>query len=136
MIKPHIAAFDGSLELRFWKCTKHTVVCSNHFKYGRPTNASPIPTLYLKGYESDIKEVKLPRRVLKRVASWETSVEPYKKRKENIVHTAESTSTSGPSAVLQENTDSNTHVYNVVCLSLIQFHVYPKIMWTAQMQQI
>ena len=130
VIKPHIAAFDGSLELRFWKCTdpklyakwtfncnrkyfkvnKHTVVCSNHFKYGRPTNTSPIPTLYLKGYESDMKEVKPPRRVLKRIANWEISAKPSKKRKENIVHTAESTSTSDQSAVLQENKDSNTQI--------------------------
>ena len=93
VIKLHIAAFDGSLELRFLKCTdpklyakwtfncnrktfkvnKHIVVCSNHFKYGRRTYASPIPTLYLKEYESDIKEIKPPRRVLKMVVNWETS---------------------------------------------------------------
>lgn len=86
VIKPHIGAFDGRLELRFWKCTdpklyakwtfncnrknfkvnKHTVVCSNHFKYGRPTPASPIPTLYLKGYEADNTELERPRRILKR----------------------------------------------------------------------
>ena len=69
MIKPHIAAL-------------HTVVCSNHFKYERPTNARPVPTLYLKGYESDTNEVKPLRRVLKRVVNWETSVKPSKKRKE------------------------------------------------------
>ena len=62
VIKPHISAFDGVLEyteLRFWKCNdpklfpkwtfacnrkhfrcnKYTVICSNHFKYGRPTAA-------------------------------------------------------------------------------------------------
>ena len=70
VIKPHISAFNGSLELQFWKCTdpklypkwtfscnrkdfkfgKSHVVCSNHFEYGRPTNVSKIPTLYLKGY--------------------------------------------------------------------------------------
>ena len=68
VIKPHISAFNGSLELQFWKCTdpklypkwtfscnrkdfnfgKSHVVCSNHFEYGRPTNVSKIPTLYLK----------------------------------------------------------------------------------------
>ena len=130
VIKPHIAAFDGSLELRFWKCTdpklyakwtfncnrktfkvnKHIVVCSNHFKYGRPTNPSPIATLYLREYESDIKEIKPPRRVLKRVVNWETSAKPCKKRKENILHTAESTSTSSQSAVLQESKDSDTNM--------------------------
>ena len=56
VIKPHIAAFDGSLELRFWKCTdpklyakwtfncsrkyckvsKHTVICSNHLSTEDP----------------------------------------------------------------------------------------------------
>ena len=71
VIKPHISAFDGSTDfLRFWKCNdkkffpkwtfacnrkyfrgnKNSVICSNHFKYGRPTAASPYPTLYLKEY--------------------------------------------------------------------------------------
>ena len=73
MIKPHIFAFDTSLQLRFWKCTdpklypkwtfacnrknfkfgKYNVVCSNHFEYGRPTAVSPVPTLYLKGYDDE-----------------------------------------------------------------------------------
>ena len=72
VIKPHISAFNGSLELQFWKCTdpklypkwtfscnrkdfkfgKSHVVCSNHFEHGRPTNESKIPTLYLKGYSA------------------------------------------------------------------------------------
>ena len=30
--------------------SKNTVICSNHFKYGRPTAVSPYPTFYLKGY--------------------------------------------------------------------------------------
>ena len=71
MIKPHISAFDTSLQLRFWKCTdsksypkwtfacnrknfkigKYNVVCSNHFEYGRPTAVGPVPTLCLKGYD-------------------------------------------------------------------------------------
>ena len=71
IVKPHISAFDGSSELRFWSCTnqklyakwtnacnrknfsfkKHHVICSNHFQYGRPTDVSPCPTLYLKGYD-------------------------------------------------------------------------------------
>ena len=73
VIKPHIFAFDTSLQLRFWKCTdpklypkwtfacnrknfkfgKYNVVCSNHFEYGRPTAASHVPTLYLKGYDDE-----------------------------------------------------------------------------------
>ena len=73
VIKPHILAFDTSLQLRFWKCTdpklypkwtfacnrknfkfgKYNVVCSNHFEYGRPTDVSPVPTLYLKGYDDE-----------------------------------------------------------------------------------
>ena len=72
-IKPHIFAFDTSLQLRFWKCTdpklypkctfacnrknfkfeKYNVGCSNHFEYGRPTAVSPVPTLYLKGYDDE-----------------------------------------------------------------------------------
>lgn len=66
-------AFNGSLELRFYTCRnpklytkwgsacnrkyfvfkKHHVICSNHFEYGKPTDASPLPTLYLKGYGTD-----------------------------------------------------------------------------------
>jgi len=78
--KPHIAAFNTSLSLHFWKCSdpklypkwsfacnrknfkfgKNNFICSNHFQYGRPTSVSPIPTLYLKGYdhESDGEAVK------------------------------------------------------------------------------
>ena len=71
IIEPHINAFDGSNELRFWKCRgkKHynfwtkllnrvdyrvdgnAKVCSNYFKFGRPTDIDPHLTLYLKGYE-------------------------------------------------------------------------------------
>ena len=32
--------------------SKHTRVCSNHFKYGQPREQEPHPTLFLKGYES------------------------------------------------------------------------------------
>ena len=72
VIKPHIFAFDTSLQLRFWKCTdpkfpkwtfacnrknfkfgKYNVVCLNHFEYGRPTAASLVPMLYLKGYDDE-----------------------------------------------------------------------------------
>ena len=71
LIKARISAFDTSLQLRFWKCTdpklypkwtfacnrknfkfgKYNVVCSN--QYGGPTAVSPVPMLYLKGYDDD-----------------------------------------------------------------------------------
>ena len=67
VIKPHIAAFNTSLSLHFWKISdpklypqwtfacnrknfkfsKNNFICSNQFQYGRPTGVSPIPTLYL-----------------------------------------------------------------------------------------
>ena len=30
-------------------------ICSNHFEYGRPVEAAPKPTLFLKGYDDDAK---------------------------------------------------------------------------------
>ena len=77
VIKPHISSFDGSLMLRFWKCKnpklypkwttacnrnhfsfyKNDVICSNHFQYGRPTDLSPTPTMFLKGYDDDEKVI-------------------------------------------------------------------------------
>ena len=33
-----------------FRVTAHTKVCSNHFKYCRPTADDPHPSLYLKGY--------------------------------------------------------------------------------------
>ena len=74
VIKPHISSFDGSSKLRFWKCrnanhyktwTKllswqnytvnaNTRICSNHFKFGRPTDVDPHPTLYLRGYSEQV----------------------------------------------------------------------------------
>lgn len=75
VIKQHISATfnNGGSELRFHSCKdpknyakwgfccnrkqfqfkKHHVICSNHFKYGRPTNISPHPTMYLKGYDGE-----------------------------------------------------------------------------------
>ena len=131
VIKPHIGAFDGSLQLRFWKCTdpklyakwtfncnrwrfkvnKHTVVCSNHFKYGRPTKLSPSPTLYLKGYEPDDTETKQVRRVLKRRSIEEVGCvnTPCKERKVS------------QSASLKENTGSvpeNLQAHTTNCESV------------------
>lgn len=34
----------------YFRVTPNTKVCSNHFKYGRPTDNDPHPSLYLKGY--------------------------------------------------------------------------------------
>ena len=62
VIKPHIAAFNTSLSLHFWKCSdpklypkwtfacnrknfkfgKNNYICSNHFQYGRPTGVNCI----------------------------------------------------------------------------------------------
>lgn len=81
VIKPHISAFNGSNELKFWTCpdpqfyakwtfacnrrhfkfNKNSYICSNHFEYGRPTGVSPHPTLYLKGYDND-EEKSTPKR--------------------------------------------------------------------------
>ena len=33
---------------------KNTEVCSNHFKFGRPVDSHPHPTLFLKGYDREI----------------------------------------------------------------------------------
>ena len=77
VVKDHIAEFDSSLSMRFWSCKpqhystlsrminrevvgkgsrkalfqvgKYTNVCSNHFAFGRSTDSSPHPTLYLRG---------------------------------------------------------------------------------------
>ena len=70
VIKPHISAYNNSLELKFWRCSdadpklypkwtracnrknfkfgKNNFICSNHFKYRKPTLVSPNPTLFLK----------------------------------------------------------------------------------------
>lgn len=73
IILPHISRFDGSNELKFWTCRDpsnfskwthllnytnynvngNTKICSNHFKFGRPTAIDPHPSLYLKGYNTE-----------------------------------------------------------------------------------
>ena len=84
VIKPHISKWDQSLQMRFFspkneyevkswtklvnrvfvdssgrketfQLSKYTKLCSNHFKYGRLVEAAPYPTLFLKGYEDDVK---------------------------------------------------------------------------------
>lgn len=130
VVKPHISAFDTSMKLRFWKCTnpnlynkwtsacnrkdfkfgKHHVICSNHFEYGRPSDVSPTPTLYLKGYtecaktkrKSPAKRCQLPVKKSKVVHS-----SPSKEVNEEVdnafvdfdvsaIDTPDATSTTGP----------------------------------------
>ena len=106
------SAFDGSNELRFWKCrdinhykiwTKHlkrvaysvngkTKIYSNHFKYGRPTDVDPHPTLFLKEYDEQC---------IKRTAPMERSTPPtdcltrkrLKLKTDAIVHSSTATVT-------------------------------------------
>ena len=37
------------------KVSKYTKICSNHFEYGRPIEATPNPTLFRKGYNDGAK---------------------------------------------------------------------------------
>ncbi|XP_065678127.1 uncharacterized protein LOC136093128 [Hydra vulgaris] len=82
VIKDHINSFNGSLQLKFWRCkdakmlpkwnskiglfrshfrvSLNLPVCSNHFKMGRPTNIYPYPTEYLNGYDNELKNRKSP----------------------------------------------------------------------------
>ena len=43
-----------------YSVNENTRICSNHFKFGRPTNVDPHPTLYLKGYDEQRIKRKLP----------------------------------------------------------------------------
>ena len=98
--KDHIAEFDGSLSMRFWSCKsqnysiwsrminrevigkgsrkalfqvgKYTNVCFNHFAFGRSTDSSPHPTLYLGGYNRPSGPPKSKRRRLDRTNSHST----------------------------------------------------------------
>ena len=95
--KDHIAEFDGSLSMRFWSCKsqnysiwsrminrevigkgsrnalfqvgKYTSGCFNHFAFGRSTDSSPHPTLYLRGYNRPRGPPKSKRRRLHRTNS-------------------------------------------------------------------
>ena len=78
VIKPHISAYNNSLELKFWRCSdpklypkwttacnrknfkfgKNNFICSNHFKYGKPTLVSPNPTLVFEGIYGNINSNK------------------------------------------------------------------------------
>ena len=39
--------------MKTFQVGKYTKVCSNNFEYGRPVEAAPNPTLFLKGYDDD-----------------------------------------------------------------------------------
>ncbi|XP_065658233.1 uncharacterized protein LOC136082739 [Hydra vulgaris] len=87
IIKDHIKLFNGSLQLKFWRCkdvkmlpkwnskirlfrsnfriSLRSPVCSNHFKMGRPTDVYTYPTEYLNGYDIKLKKRKSP---LKRIS--------------------------------------------------------------------
>ena len=75
VMKPHIATYNTTLKLMFWRCIDlklyskwaqacdrknfkfgpNNYVCSNHFKCGRPMDLDPIPTLYLTDKEVGTK---------------------------------------------------------------------------------
>ena len=40
-------------KMKTFQVGKYTKVCSNNFEYGRPVEAAPNPTLFLKGYDDD-----------------------------------------------------------------------------------
>ena len=46
---------DSSEKKKTFQVTKCTKICSNHFDYGRPEEAAPNPTLFLKSYDDDAK---------------------------------------------------------------------------------
>ena len=46
---------DSSGKKKTFQVSKCTKICSNHFEYGRPVEAAPNPTLFLKGYDDDAK---------------------------------------------------------------------------------
>ena len=75
VIKPHIATYNTTLKLMFWRCIDlklyskwaqacnrknfkfgpNNYVCSNHFKCGRPMDLDPMTTLYLMDEEVGTK---------------------------------------------------------------------------------
>ena len=46
---------DSSGKKETFQMGKYTKICSSHFEYGRPVEAAPNPTLFLKGYDKDAK---------------------------------------------------------------------------------
>ena len=129
VIKDHISAFDGGLKLRFWSCPekhfstwsklinrevidkktmktsmfkvgKYTSVCSNHFEYGRPTDVSPHPTKYMKGYDTPPSQPK--RSAPRDRSSTSCSSRPSKKLKKDQCSISSTTSST---SLLNESYD-------------------------------
>ena len=50
----HLAIWTRLLSRKGFKMNKNNEVCSNHFKFGRPFDSHPHPTLFLKGYDREI----------------------------------------------------------------------------------
>ena len=46
---------DSSGKKKTLQKSKYTKISSNHFEYSRPVEAAPNTTLFLKGYDSDVK---------------------------------------------------------------------------------
>ena len=49
-----LATWTRILSRKGFKVNKNNEVCSNHFKFGRPFDSHPHPTLFLKGYDREI----------------------------------------------------------------------------------
>ena len=104
-------------------------MCSNHFEYGRPTNVSKIPTLYLKGYSAsggacggndDQQSISRPKRKapMDRPAIPKTLGKKKKSESESAVK--ESTTTSicttsilnSPSSTIDFESTANSSILN------------------------
>ena len=78
---------DSSRKKKTFQVSKYTKICSNHFEYGRPVEATPNPTLFLKGYDDDSQVG------VKRKASTSRKEPPARKkivRKETALETKKS----------------------------------------------
>lgn len=78
----------GRMDKRFKEMKGSPCVCSNHFKFGRPTKDSPHPVLYLKGYPgissiSPVEKQRKRRTIERKVVS--NQFKKVAKRKTNIV---------------------------------------------------
>ena len=74
---------------KFFKASNFMRVCSNHFKYGRPTNAEPRPTLYL--VPSDKKKKSPRKRKLRRCLS-----QPLQQNKDKLQQSSQAESEPEP----------------------------------------
>ncbi|XP_071810056.1 uncharacterized protein [Asterias amurensis] len=44
--------WEKKIDIKNFKVTKHTKICSNHFKFAKPLENSAVPSQYLRGYPS------------------------------------------------------------------------------------